>query len=254
MILAQISDTHLAAAGAADPVYAARAEDLRRCVADINRLEPRPDVVIHTGDITHRGREADFAFARALLAALAMPLYVIPGNRDGRAGLVSAFAADGYLAADGAFVHYAVDDFPVRLVALDSLDDGGRKGDLCARRLDALDATLAAAARPTAIFMHHPPFDIAGASDPFQFARREAADDLAAVVARHPQVIRIFCGHAHRVRTARVGGAVAGTMPSVAVDLRKEAAPGPAAGAPVYQLHRYRPGHGFVSETRPATG
>ena len=43
MIIAQITDTHLAAANAADPVFRARAENLRECIADINGLDPMPD-------------------------------------------------------------------------------------------------------------------------------------------------------------------------------------------------------------------
>jgi len=254
MIIAQISDTHLAAAAAEDAVLRARADNLRRCVADINRLDPRPDVVIHTGDMTHGGEAAAFAHARAMLSELEAPLYVTPGNRDGRAGFTRAFAADGYLAADDAFVHYAVDGYPVRLVALDSLASDGQKGDLCGDRLRALAATLAAAPGvPTAIFMHHPPFEVAGSSRPFQFVRRQATDDLADTVSRHPQVIRIFCGHAHRARSVRIGGAVASTMPSVAVDLRMENDVPADAAAPVYQLHRYAPDTGFVTETRAAT-
>ena len=84
MIIAQITDTHLAAANAADPVFRARAENLRECIADINGLDPMPDAVIHTGDMTQHGQAAEFAHARSLLAALEAPLYVIPGNRDGR--------------------------------------------------------------------------------------------------------------------------------------------------------------------------
>jgi 3',5'-cyclic AMP phosphodiesterase CpdA len=252
MIIAQISDTHLAAADAADAVFAARADNLRRCIVDINGLDPGPDVVIHTGDMTHRGQAADFAYARELLAGLRTPLFVTPGNRDGRRGMAAAFAADGYLAAGDGFVHYAVEAFPVRLVALDSLSSDERKGDLCRARLRALEATLAAQpTKPTAIFMHHPPFDVVGSSHPFQLTRRQAADDLAETLGRHPQVIRIFCGHAHRSRSVRIAGAVASTMPSVAVDLNLERAPA-AAGAPVYQIHRYAEGTGFVTETRQA--
>ena len=216
MIIAQITDTHLAAANAADPVFRARAENLRECIADINGLDPMPDAVIHTGDMTQHGQAAEFAHARSLLAALEAPLYVIPGNRDGREGMVRAFAGDGYMMPDCAFVHYAVEEHPVRLVAVDSLAaDGSAKGDLCHDRLAALEATLAEApAQPTALFMHHPPFDVPTAPDPFAYQRRRAGSDLAAVVSRHPQVVRIFTGHMHRPWTATVGGVAASTVPS----------------------------------------
>ena len=155
---------------------------------------------------------------------------------------------------DRAFVHYAVVAHPVRLIAVDTLAaDGGNKGDLCEARLAALDATLAEApARPTALFMHHPPFDVPAAPDPFCYQRRQAVADLAAVVSRHPQVVRIFAGHMHRPWTADVGGAAASTVPSVAADLRKGDYPPKMAGRPVYQVHRFESDCGFVSETHIA--
>ena len=137
---------------------------------------------------------------------------------------------------------------------IDSLAaDGSAKGDLCHDRLAALDATLAEApARPTALFMHHPPFDVPTAPDPFAYQRRRAGSDLAAVVSRHPQVVRIFTGHMHRPWTATVGGVAASTVPSVAVDLRKGRYAPTMAGRPVYQVHRFEGDWGFASETRLA--
>ncbi len=254
MIIAQITDTHLADADAADPVFRARAENLRECIADINGLDPIPDAVIHTGDMTQHGQAAEFAHARSLLAALEAPLYVTPGNRDGREGLARAFAGDGYMVPDCAFVHYAVEEHPVRLVCVDSLAaNGNTKGDICYARLAALDATLAEApARPTALFMHHPPFDVPTAPDPFAYQRRRATADLAAMVLRHPQVVRIFTGHMHRPWTAAVGGVAASTIPSVAADLRKGHYAPTMAGRPIYQVHRFEGDWGFASETRLA--
>ena len=252
MIIAQITDTHLSDVDAADPKFGVRAENLRACIADINALDPLPDAVIHTGDITQHGRAAEFAHARALLQTLEAPLYVTPGNRDGRDGVVGAFAVDGYIMPDYAFVHYAIDEHPVRLVAVDSLGDGiGPKGDFCHDRLAALDATLAEApARPTALFMHHPPFDVPAAPDPFAYQRRRAVVDLATVVSRHKQVIHIFAGHMHRPWTAMLGGVSASTVPSVAADLRHGSYLPTMAKQPVYQIHRFDGDEGFVNEPR----
>jgi len=252
MIIAQIADTHLSDADAAEPKFSARAENLRACIADINSLDPRPDAVIHTGDMTQHGQAAEFDHARALLRALQAPLYVIPGNRDGRGGIARAFASDGYIMPDGDFIHYAVDEHPVRLVCVDSLGDGsGPKGDFCGARLAALDATLGAApTRPTALFMHHPPFDVPAAPDPFAYQRRQAVADLAIVLSRHGQVVRIFTGHMHRSWMAAVGGVAASTVPSVAADLRHGDYPPAMAGRPIYQVHRFDGNEGFVSETR----
>ena len=45
MIIAQISDSHI---DPDSPYAAARVRHLERCVSDINRLAPLPDVVIPT--------------------------------------------------------------------------------------------------------------------------------------------------------------------------------------------------------------
>ena len=238
MILAQITDTHILAPGDNGPVGRARADNLRRCVAHISRLDPLPEAVIHTGDMTHTGDPEAFAHARDLMARLPMPLYTTPGNRDGRDALVP----------------YAVDDHPVRLIAMDSLSDGDNKGNFCPARLAALNDALAAApATPTAIFLHHPPFDVAGSSVPFQYTRRAAADELAAVVGRHDQLVHIFCGHAHRLASAEIGGVPVSTQPSVAVDLRFGNFPDTMATYPAYRLHRFDAATNFSSELVFAT-
>ncbi len=238
MILAQITDSHIMAPGDGGEIGQARADDLRRCVEHIARLDPLPDAVIHTGDMTQNGDAEAFAHARDLMAGLAMPLYTTPGNRDGR---------------DGA-VPYAVDDHPVRLVAMDSLSDGENKGDFSAARLAALDAMLAAAPNtPTAIFLHHPPFHVAGSTLPFQYTRRAAADELAAVLGRHRQLVHIFCGHAHRLAHAIIGGVPASTQPSVAVDLRFGDFPEAMAACPAYRIHCFDAATGLTSELVFAT-
>ena len=147
---------------------------------------------VATGDLVDAGTEAEYAYLRALLAPLDMPVYVIPGNHDARDALRSAFADDGYLPAKGPFLQYAIEDFPVRILALDTLVPGAPGGRLCAERLAWLEARLAEAPqRPTVILMHHPPFETGILHmDAMNCAGGEA---LGQVIARHPQEI----GRAH---------------------------------------------------------
>jgi 3',5'-cyclic AMP phosphodiesterase CpdA len=51
--------------------------DLRALVGDAD-----PELVVATGDLTHRNRPAEHARAAALLRALERPLLVVPGNHD----------------------------------------------------------------------------------------------------------------------------------------------------------------------------
>ncbi len=250
MIIAQISDTHILARSSDRAVGPQRADSLRRCVADINRR--RPDAVVHTGDITQHGRPEEYAHVREILAPLRAPLYLIPGNRDDRDALGAAFADHAYLPRNGGFLHYAVDDHPVRLVAIDSTDAGERKGVFCEARQAWLDDTLGRAPQaPTVLLVHHPPFDIAehylGG-----YRRPGDAEALAAVVARHPQVVRLLCGHVHCPVEVPWAGTVATTMPSVAPDVRQGVEALAGDHAPMYHLHAMTDA-GLVSDLRIVT-
>ena len=158
MIVIQLSDPHILAPGELLYRRFDTAEFLARAVAEINRLDPLPDVAVVTGDLVDHGEPPEYEHLRALLAPLAMPVFVIPGNHDAREPLRAAFAADGYLPADG-FLQYAIEDYPVWLIALDTLIPGEAGGLLCSERLAWLDHTRAsAAAQPVLLMMHHPPF------------------------------------------------------------------------------------------------
>jgi Icc protein len=247
MVIAQISDTHILARSSDQAVSASRAENLRQCVADINRQGV--DVVVHTGDSVHHGVAEEYALLREILAELEPPLFITPGNRDQQAALRTAFSDFSYLPRDGDLLHYAIEDYPVRLVALDSVAAGERKGVFGEQRLAWLEETLAQEPdRRTLLFVHHPPFDVA--PDYYGgYLRPQEAADLAALVSRHPQVERLLCGHVHRWHREPWGGTVATTMPSVAVDLRKGVDPA-FEEAPLYLLHVVSSDGGLVSETR----
>jgi Icc protein len=251
MIVIQLSDPHIVAPG--ELLYGRfdTAEFLARSVAEINRLDPLPDVAVVTGDLVDHGDPAEYQHLRALLAPLAMPVFVIPGNHDAREPLRAAFAGDGYLPADG-FLQYAIEDYPVRLVALDTLIPGEAGGLLCAERLAWLDHALASApARPVLLMMHHPPF-LTGIAR-MDRAGLEGSEALAAVVIRHPQVERILCGHLHRAIDRRFAGTVAGTAPSTGaqlrLDLTSEAPLRFMFEPPGYQLHVWREESGLVTHT-----
>jgi len=251
MLVAQITDTHIRRPG--DLAYGVvdTALYLERAVAALARLDPAPDVVVVTGDLVDRGEAEEYAHLHALLAPLAMPVFVIPGNHDAREPLRRAFAADGYLPRDG-FLHYVIEDWPLRLVALDTLIPGETGGALCQERLSWLGRALAAAPeRPTLILMHHPPF-VTGIGHMDRIGL-DGVPGFAEIVARHPQIERILCGHLHRAIDRRFAGTVAGTAPSTAHQVVLDLAPAaPLAFAfepPGYQLHWWSEAHRLVTHT-----
>lgn len=217
MLIAQITDTHISTPDSVNDRHFRTPEHLERAVAHLNRLDPRPDVVLATGDLVERGEAQEYARLRAILDRLTMPVYVVPGNHDSREQLARAFADRGYLPAQG-FLQYTVEEWPVRLIGLDTHVPGEPGGRLCPERLGWLDARLAEAPdRPTLVFMHHPPF-VTG-MQAMDAMGLEGGSALAEVIGRHPQVERVVCGHVHRAMTRRFAGTVASTSPATAHQL-----------------------------------
>ena len=241
MRIAQISDIHLKPRGHRAYRAADTAAALRKVVAHLNHLVPAPEVVLLTGDIADGGHAESYHLARELLAPLKMPLFMVPGNHDHKGRLAQAFPDHAYLSArpDG-FVCYAVEDYAVRLIGLDTVTPGDHGGGLGPERLAWLDAALGARPDvPTVIFMHHPPFASGvGHMDLEPFKRR---DDLHGLIQRHPQVERLACGHIHRPITLHFGGSVATVCPGVGMqipmDLRPEAPSGFVLSPPGLLVH-----------------
>eukprot|EP00952_Eustigmatos_sp_NYUAD-ZCMA_P004637 20410-Eustigmatos_ZCMA.PRE.1 len=63
--------------------------------------------------------------------------------------------------------------------------------------------------------MHHPPFE-AFLDYMDGIGLREGRDALAELIAQHPQVCRVLCGHLHRSVQTHWAGTVVQTAPSTA--------------------------------------
>lgn len=249
MLIAQISDTHIVPRGRMAMGRVDTASHLARAVAHIGTLRPSPDLVLVTGDLVDAGKPEEYAHLRELLAPLAMPVHVIPGNHDARDALRAAFADHRYLPRDG-FLQYAIDAGPLRLIALDTLTPGEPHGELCEQRLGWLEQRLAESDRPTVLFMHHPPFDC-GMTEFDEARLNVGAERLAAIVQRHRNVERILCGHVHRPIQVRWAGTIAAVAPSTAhqaaLDLAPDAPLMYSMEPPAVALHVWRAGTGLVS-------
>jgi len=80
MIIAQITDLHVVGNGQLCQGRVATNAQLQAAVAHINSFDPRPDVVLATGDLTDHGTAEEYDALRESLAALLPPLYLVPGK------------------------------------------------------------------------------------------------------------------------------------------------------------------------------
>lgn len=220
MLIAQITDIHLGFQPG-DPNELNR-KRLDSVLAVLTADGCRPDLLLATGDLTENGTIPAYRTLKAVFDALPFPVWPILGNHDLRENFMQVFTGlprtvDGY-------VHYTFDAGPLRMVMLDTLEEGLHGGSFGAARAAWLDETLAAAPdRPTIVALHHPPLDSGNAwmtEDPEAgwIAR------LRAVIGAHRQVIRLVSGHLHRAMSTGFAGTTLSvcpaTAPQVALDFR----------------------------------
>lgn len=254
MLLAQLSDPHITAPGTQLYNRVDTTRHLREAVATLMALTPRPDVVVLTGDLVDRGSASEYSHLRELLQPITgagVPLYVIPGNHDHRENLQAAFADQSWMPQAPDFIQFVVEDFPVRLIMLDTWVAKKPYGELCDARLDWLERALAQGrGKPAIVMLHHPPFrtflegmDRMGLKKP---------ERLAAIIQRHPEVERVLCGHLHRSIQTRFAGTIAQTAPGTAHQLTLNLADvndSYVMEPPGFLLHRWTAQSGVVTHT-----
>ena len=248
MLIAQISDFHFLPKGTLAFGRVDVAGCLERAIDHLNALQPQPDAVLITGDLTNDGDAAVWAELMAMLGRLDAPIYPLPGNHDDRELMRAAFAHLDLFPAEGPLCCY-VGLGPVRLIGLDSLIPGDPAGRLGPEQLAWLDARLGEAPEtPTLVALHHPPFRTG--IDHMDAMMLEDGAALAAVIGRHPQVERVLCGHVHRSMQCRFAGTLGQIAPGTAHAVQLALAGQPSRWVmepPGVLLHQWRDGRGLVS-------
>ena len=250
-LLAQLSDPHIDVG----PGDSGSAEALAAAVRAVLRLDPPPDVVLVTGDLTNHSDARSYERVRELLAPLAMPVHVLPGNHDDREALRAWFTEDRAAGGHGAAFQYAVRCGGVRVIVCDTTQPGRDDGRLDAGARAWLESQLAAdPSSPAVVVMHHPPL-VTGitALDALGLAAEDRAA-LGGLLARFPQVRRVIAGHVHRAAFGVLGGCAVVTCPSTHLEARLEIGGSEIVlepGAPGFALHVLLDDGEMVSHVQP---
>lgn len=254
MLIAQITDLHVTRA---NELLAGRVDTraaLEACMTRLALLDPRPDLLLLTGDLTETATDGEYDFLVAALEKLGLPYLVVPGNHDDRKAMRRAFPDMAPGKADAPFC-YAIDrpDGPLRLIGLDSIVPRRSEGALCPARLAWLEAELlqASPARPALIFMHHPPFRT-GIAPMDACGILDGLPAFRSLVAAHAKSIAgILCGHVHRVIHAAIEGVPVLLAPSsahqITLDLQAEAPLTFSLEPPKIVLHDWKADTGLVT-------
>jgi 3',5'-cyclic-AMP phosphodiesterase len=219
LLIAQVSDLHIKRRGERAYGVVDTAEALRRCIDSLNGLEPRPALVVASGDLVDGGGREEYEHLTALLGGLEIPIVVLPGNHDERDAMRRAFPAQRFASAAGP-MNACVKVGPVDLLLIDSTVPGEPHGQLADETLAWLEAALVSdATRPALLFLHHPPFQ----TGIWHMDRQNLwnANALVNVVRRHARTRLIAAGHVHRAVVTQVAGIPATICPAPnhAVDL-----------------------------------
>lgn len=243
MLIAQITDIHLGfQPGVVDEPNRRR---LDLALDALAALRPRPDLLLVTGDLVEHGTDDEaYARLRAAIVALPFPAFPLPGNHDGRAAFRRAFPD---LAVGAGFFQYEVDEGPLRILVLDTLEEGRHGGGFCATRAAWLADRLAEQPdRPTLIALHHPPVET-GLSWMSENPDAAWVKRLEGAVSAAPNVAALVAGHLHRPLVTRFAGTLLAvcpaTAPQLALDLgsidpeRPDDRPMVVADPPAFALH-----------------
>ncbi|RKQ69301.1 calcineurin-like phosphoesterase family protein [Litorimonas taeanensis] len=193
MIIAQITDLHLGFHG--ENASCTNRERLRAVLSEVQSKIQSPDLILFTGDLVEIGEDWAYEDLREELETLSIPYYFAFGNHDNRSAFSSTFPEVKF---DQGFLQYTIDDWPLRIIVLDSLEVGRHGGGFCSTRAKWLHDRLSEQPdRPTLIALHHPP--MRSGIDWMTVSEGEAwVNLLQATLEPFNNVVHIMAGHIHR--------------------------------------------------------
>lgn len=199
----QLSDSHIGFRAAPNTDVTGT---LGEAVAAIGRLDSRPALLIHTGDVSHLSKPAQFDTAFQVIGGAGLETHAVPGehdmvDEDNGAPFFARFtkgAKHGYYSFDQGGLHF---------VGLNNVQDlrAGGMGALGQAQLDWLRADLRdrPASQPIVVFAHVPLWTVYA---PWGWGTEDAAEALALL--RRFGSVTVLNGHIHQIMQ-KVEGTVA---------------------------------------------
>ncbi len=199
LLVAQITDTHLFAGADQKLLGLPTYDSFQAVLEQLSQLQPKPDILLLTGDLSHDESSASYERLQGLLTPLEIPTYWLPGNHDSLPVMQQvlrylpvssekSFQAGGW--------HFLL---------LSSWVPGCVHGQLSQASLEWLELQLQLIGhKPTLIGLHHPPCPV-HSEWLDQIALQNPAEFLA-IIDRYSQVKLVVFGHIHQAFAHRRHG------------------------------------------------
>lgn len=206
--LLQVTDPHLFGDESRRIYGVQTAVSLRKVLEEAFKPgTPRPLAILATGDIADDHSAAAYANFRRAVEPYGLPVFCLPGNHDEPSLMTHLVNHSGVQYGGTAeFGDWGA-------VFIDTHVPNRPEGRVSAQELARLHKSLVRFGdRPTMVGLHHPPLPVGSAW--LDGVGLRNADEVLAVINRHPSVRLMLCGHVHQEFEQRHGNALVMTTPS----------------------------------------
>ncbi|MFJ3484745.1 metallophosphoesterase family protein [Pseudomonas sp. NPDC090202] len=191
----QISDSHIGFNKEANPEPV---KTLQEAIGKVVALPQRPSLILHTGDITHLSKPAEFDTAEQLLKGLPASVHYVPGEHDTLDEGGGKLYLERYGKGTRGNGWYSFDDHGVHFIALVNVFNfqAGREATLGAEQLAWLadDLRAVSTSTPVVVFTHIPLWTL---YQPWGWGTEDG--DQAIAMLRKYGSVTVLNGHIHQV-------------------------------------------------------
>ncbi len=196
-----LTDLHITAPETDDPSQQTdTVATLEHALEIADRLSPRPDFIIASGDLTNIGDLASYRHLAQRFDSCDIPVFMTLGNHDNRAAWHTAFpghpaAPDGPVDQDRVLAG-------IHIIAVDSAVPGQVSGALDSGQLQFVQTCLARHPElPKLVVVHHPPRLDPMSNHNWAHLDQHSTDQLADLL-KGQNVLAVLSGHIHLNRFA----------------------------------------------------
>jgi 3',5'-cyclic-AMP phosphodiesterase len=187
--VAQITDTHLFSDDRQEMLGCRTNLSFQTVIDRIRQLQPQPDLLLLTGDLTQDETIASYEYLRSLIDPLEIPTYWIPGNHDQGLADMEQVLNSAFISPDKQFQQGGWN-----FILLNTMGIGLVQGRLSAEELTRLEQQLQHE-QPTIVVLHHPPLPVG--AECMDRIRLENSAEFFEIIDRFPQIKLVVFGHIH---------------------------------------------------------